>query len=124
MLSSASERVFREGKGRTSTSACNCHTVCAIAHHVHRSCSLARQPASARARRIPPKDIIQTLAVSYWTFHYAKRIFETFFVHRHIPSSSHPKFHVLGIPPAAVLLAAFANGAVESCWCMCEDCFW
>ena len=26
---------------------------------------------------------MQTMAVAYWTFHYAKRIFETFFVHRH-----------------------------------------
>ena len=25
---------------------------------------------------------MQTLAVAYWTFHYAKRIYETFFVHR------------------------------------------
>lgn len=33
-------------------------------------------------RRIPPKDVVQTLAVAYWVFHYAKRIFETFFVHR------------------------------------------
>ena len=33
-------------------------------------------------RRIPPKDTVQTLAVAYWVFHYAKRIFETFFVHR------------------------------------------
>ena len=34
------------------------------------------------ARRIPPKDTVQSLAVAYWTFHYAKRIYETFFVHR------------------------------------------
>lgn len=26
--------------------------------------------------------IVQNLALGYWTFHYAKRILETFFVHR------------------------------------------
>lgn len=31
---------------------------------------------------IPPKGQVQKLALAYWTFHYAKRIFETFFVHR------------------------------------------
>ena len=31
---------------------------------------------------IPEKTQVQKLALGYWTFHYAKRIFETFFVHR------------------------------------------
>jgi len=31
---------------------------------------------------IPEKSKVQKLALAYWTFHYAKRIFETFFVHR------------------------------------------
>ena len=31
---------------------------------------------------IPAKTQVQKLALGYWTFHYAKRIFETFFVHR------------------------------------------
>jgi hypothetical protein len=31
---------------------------------------------------IPEKSQVQKLALGYWTFHYAKRIFETFFVHR------------------------------------------
>lgn len=33
-------------------------------------------------RKIPAKGDVQKLALAYWTFHYAKRIFETFFVHR------------------------------------------
>lgn len=30
----------------------------------------------------PPKNLTQQLALLFWTFHYAKRILETFFVHR------------------------------------------
>ena len=37
---------------------------------------------SSLSRSIPEKHPVQTMAVAYWTFHYAKRIFETFFVHR------------------------------------------
>lgn len=33
-------------------------------------------------RHIPKKHPVQTMAVAYWSFHYAKRIFETFVVHR------------------------------------------
>ena len=59
--------------------------------HKYHSCSAA-QASSYQAvvceRRIPPKDIVQTLAVAYWMFHYAKRIFETFFVHRRAPPCS------------------------------------
>ena len=33
-------------------------------------------------RRIPPKHPVQTMALAYWSFHYSKRILETFFVHR------------------------------------------
>lgn len=33
-------------------------------------------------RRIPEKGTVQTLAFAYWEFHYAKRIAETFLVHR------------------------------------------
>lgn len=33
-------------------------------------------------RRAPPKALAQTLALAYWSFHYAKRILETFFVHK------------------------------------------
>ena len=36
-------------------------------------------PASLPAA--PPKTYVQQLALAYWTFHYAKRIFETFFIH-------------------------------------------
>lgn len=34
------------------------------------------------AKKIPAKGPVQNMALAYWTFHYAKRIFETFFVHR------------------------------------------
>eukprot|EP00891_Asterochloris_glomerata_P000799 jgi/Astpho2/799/Aster-00653 len=34
------------------------------------------------AKRIPEKGTVQTLAFAYWEFHYAKRIAETFLVHR------------------------------------------
>lgn len=27
------------------------------------------------------RPLVQKLAVAYWVFHYAKRIFETYFVH-------------------------------------------
>ncbi|KAK9906396.1 hypothetical protein WJX75_001204 [Coccomyxa subellipsoidea] len=33
-------------------------------------------------KNVPDKHPVQTMAVAYWSFHYAKRIFETFFVHR------------------------------------------
>ena len=33
-------------------------------------------------RHIPKKHPVQTMALAYWSFHYAKRIFETFVVHR------------------------------------------
>ncbi|CAL8462603.1 g2136 [Coccomyxa elongata] len=33
-------------------------------------------------KNIPDKHPVQTMAVAYWSFHYTKRIFETFFVHR------------------------------------------
>lgn len=33
-------------------------------------------------RSIPEKHPVQTMALAYWSFHYAKRIFETFCVHR------------------------------------------
>ncbi len=34
-------------------------------------------------RRAPPTRYpVQQLAVAYWSFHYAKRILETFFVHK------------------------------------------
>ena len=32
--------------------------------------------------RVPAKSPVQVLALAYWSFHYAKRIAETFFVHR------------------------------------------
>ncbi len=32
--------------------------------------------------KYPEKDLVQKLALLFWTFHYAKRILETFFVHR------------------------------------------
>lgn len=34
------------------------------------------------AKKVPAKGPVQNMALAYWTFHYAKRIFETFFVHR------------------------------------------
>jgi very-long-chain enoyl-CoA reductase len=34
-------------------------------------------------KKVPAKGDVQKLALAYWTFHYAKRIFETFFVHRY-----------------------------------------
>ena len=34
------------------------------------------------APSIPPKHPVQALALAYWTFHYAKRLVETFFVHK------------------------------------------
>ena len=56
-------------------------------------------PHVALIRSIPEKHPVQTMAVAYWTFHYAKRIFETFFVHRHAPAVSYPAacMHVLPI---------------------------
>ena len=38
--------------------------------------------SSSSSGGIPAKTQVQKLALAYWTFHYAKRIFETFFVHR------------------------------------------
>ena len=35
-----------------------------------------------RCRFIPDKHPVQTMALAYWSFHYSKRIFETFLVHR------------------------------------------
>ena len=34
------------------------------------------------AKKVPAKGDVQKMALAYWTFHYGKRIFETFFVHR------------------------------------------
>lgn len=36
----------------------------------------------------PEKNLVQKLALLFWTFHYAKRILETFFVHRYAGSNS------------------------------------
>lgn len=33
-------------------------------------------------RHVPEKSTVQKLALAYWTFHYVKRILETFFVHK------------------------------------------
>lgn len=33
------------------------------------------------AASVPEKTMVQKAACAYWVFHYAKRIFETFFVH-------------------------------------------
>lgn len=41
----------------------------------------------ARSER-PEKNLVQKLALLFWTFHYAKRILETFFVHRYAGSNS------------------------------------
>ena len=49
-------------------------------------------------RSIPQKHPVQTMAVAYWTFHYAKRIFETFFVHRHAPCRSVACQHACTLP--------------------------
>ena len=38
--------------------------------------------SSSSSGGIPAKSQVQKMALAYWTFHYAKRIFETFFVHR------------------------------------------
>lgn len=34
------------------------------------------------AYRIPEKGEVQKLALAFWSFHYIKRILETFFVHK------------------------------------------
>lgn len=34
------------------------------------------------SRKPVEKTLIQKLALAYWSFHYTKRILETFFVHR------------------------------------------
>lgn len=39
-------------------------------------------PSFLFGTRIPAKSTAQTLATAYWCFHYAKRIAETFFVHK------------------------------------------
>ena len=33
-------------------------------------------------RRAPEKSLVQSLALAYWSFHYVKRLLETFFVHK------------------------------------------
>ncbi len=44
-------------------------------------------PAVRCAPRVPePRPLVQTLALGYWSLHYAKRILETFFVHKCAPS--------------------------------------
>jgi hypothetical protein len=32
--------------------------------------------------RVPEKSLVQNLALGYWSFHYVKRLLETFFVHK------------------------------------------
>lgn len=34
------------------------------------------------SRYVPEKNLTQHLALAFWVLHYAKRILETFFVHR------------------------------------------
>jgi very-long-chain enoyl-CoA reductase len=49
---------------------------------------LASRICAAHNRHIPPKHPVQTMAVVYWSFHYTKRILETFLVHRHATGRS------------------------------------
>jgi hypothetical protein len=35
----------------------------------------------SRALPLDQRPLVQKVAVAYWMFHYAKRIFETYFVH-------------------------------------------
>lgn len=48
-----------------------------------RSCKLLLSACCASCRALPldQRPLVQKIAVAYWMFHYAKRIFETYFVH-------------------------------------------
>ena len=39
-------------------------------------------PCSPPPCRVPEKSLVQNLALGYWSFHYVKRLLETFFVHK------------------------------------------
>ena len=49
--------------------------------HPHHRLACARL-GCATLRRAPEKSAVQRLALAYWSFHYAKRILETFLVHK------------------------------------------
>ena len=39
-------------------------------------------PCCAAPCSAPEKSVVQRLALAYWSFHYVKRILETFLVHK------------------------------------------
>jgi hypothetical protein len=64
--------------------------------------SLSLSPPETHLLRSGPvvRHEVQTLAVAYWVFHYTKRIFETYFVHR------------CALPPAACMPRAALQNPV------------
>lgn len=56
---------------------------------------------------------MQKMALAYWSFHYAKRIFETFFVHR-CGYINHP-FSM----PLLMCLDCLKSCMPHACMCMC-----
>ena len=64
--------------------------------------------------KYPEKDLVQKLALLFWTFHYAKRILETFFVHRYSQSLS--MSHTITVRHTACRKSPPLTAALQAVW--------